>query len=166
VASLRSHSSPYTSLFLEKDFDKYRVNESELFSPTLSTELDDRVRGRVAVIGFEGERAVATNIGPVPGHVLHAAYLEAFLDGRALSEVSAWSYWPLAVVFWAFVEFIQQRRGDWFALGTIACGFGVLLVLTLLLVNFPGFYSDFPTISLAGLFVWISNFISRLGFRH
>jgi hypothetical protein len=149
----------YTSLFTDKDFQRYIISESELLDHVPPRPMADFFRGRVAVIGFEDERPVETNVGPVSGHILHAAYIEAFLDGRVLLSVPGWIYWAIALIFWSTVELIQERRGPWVALRAIAVGFISLLSLSLLMVHFAGYYSDFPTISFANLFVWLSKLI-------
>ena len=163
ASGLKWHSSLYTSLFVEKDFEKFRVSEDALYSSNM--DLDGLLRGRFVVLGMESERPASTNIGQIPVHVLHAAYLEAYLDGRVLRNVSPFVYWGLAVVFWTLVEVLQQRRGLLWAFLAIAGGFIFMLVVTVLLVHFVGFYSDFPTISMAGLFAWLSNVVSELRFK-
>lgn len=156
----------YTSLLSEKDFETNSLAEQELFADSSSGSRLDRVRNRVVVIGFEGEVPVATNVGFLAPHFLHAAYIEAYLDGRVLQGVPAWVYWLVAIAFWSAVEFIQWRRGLWFALAAILAGLLLLLTATIILVHFGGRYTDFPTISLAGLFVWTTHLIARLGVKH
>jgi hypothetical protein len=165
--ALSMHKSLYTSLFSEKEFGKYSVTEEELFATDGRNRAADRILGRVAVVGFEAERPAETNIGPVSPHVLHAAYIEAFLSGRLLRGVPDGIVWILALAFWISIAYVERTRGLSVAFYWLTGGFVMLLILTpLVLVRVFSMYSDFPTIGLAGLFIWTSTLLSRIGHRH
>lgn len=161
-------SHPYSSMIRREDFKSYLAGVFLCGSQTQIATLVawcslggaenlDYVRGRIVVIGevhpdIDQHQAV---IGPVPGMILQANYIEALLDERYFRPAPFWVNCLIGFFFFVAIELALLERPWWKALVWVAISIVVTFVVLSLIVRHLGIYVNPATFSLLVLILTI-----------
>jgi len=169
--SLRDGSPLYSSVFSTLDFHDRTITDAELFSNRDSKPAT--ITGRVVVIGgFDGDGILNTSAGPLQGHLVHASYIESFLDRRLFRVIPECGHILISMLFWLWVDFTSLLllpigwRGALLALCCLTIALAALLIAAVLLIQFFGYYNDFSTVSISGLAIWLITSIRAVFHGH
>jgi CHASE2 domain-containing sensor protein len=122
----------------------------------------EALRGRIVIVGersrdLDEHRSV---VGPVPGYVLQANYVEALLDERYF-EPAPWLDYALGLLIFAALELVLVvfHRSFWRVVaGMVAVVTGTVLLLYLLVVH-VGWYVNPVTVSVLALVIHLSHLL-------
>jgi hypothetical protein len=168
--SLRDGSPLYSSIFSTLDFRDRTLTDAQLFSKDSRLDI---ITGSVVVIGgFDGDGILNTGIGPLPGHLVHASYIESFLDRRLFRVIPEYGHIMISILFWLWVDLTSLImlpigwRGALLALCCLVTAVAALFIAVVLIIQFLGYYNDFSTVSISGLTIWIIVTIRTLLHGH
>lgn len=145
-----SETPLFAPLFSRSDYADRTMHDNEVLSNSVPEEIKNKIENSAVIVGFPSGGLVSTPTGPIPEFLLHASYIEAFVRDRLLRQVNEFVHWGIALIFFTWVGWASDFRGQCLRFGV---AFGCLVVLEIGLIIF-GFYSDFEYISIAGVVVW------------
>jgi hypothetical protein len=164
--NLAHGSQPYTSFIAEDSFPKVdamsvlcdAAHRSEKWQACGEKEGErgelERLRGRIVVVGWEQGDVHHTILGPMPGFVIHANYIESLLDEHYLKAISIWWQLAISAVWFLLMEIpfwrIETGTAKPLAIALVVWIFVSILVYYVAVVNW-GYYTALFAPSLIAL---------------
>lgn len=169
---LRQNRHPYTSLIPQKEFPEYSVIDliCERYTPGLNWKERCRpglsasgvLKGHIVVIGeYSPGDTFRTEIGPLPGVLLQANYIESILDDRYFKAFYKWAEFGIGFLWFVAVWVIFERTQSPLRALTYCVALSAVLwwILFYFLVEQWGFYL---TVAAPGLFLLFGKAIESV----
>jgi CHASE2 domain-containing sensor protein len=167
--SLQGESLPYGRFYSQNAFRHYTLSARQVLAAAGKGTLPE-VEHRAVIIGGGWHREAfgrgelidvhVTPVGPLPGALLHANYVETILEGRGRKPISHWLETALEIAFAALLAiiFVAGVRHWKFVLLAL-CGLLSLALSIVFWQNFGAFIDGVPLVVLLGAHAAIEQVI-------